>query len=749
MKRTSRSYAIRCFWIELLILLLMHFIVRIVDAQSEAPIEIRHTTGEIKIDGDLSDPGWKDAARVDKFYETVPGDNAEPKMKTIGYVTFDNDALYVALDCFDPDPSKIRAPYMDRDNMIFDSDYAGVLLDTRHDRRTALKLLTNARGIQEDSIEDDSNGSEDTSIDLFWDSAGKITDHGYSLEMRIPFSSLRFKGSGPQIWGITFYRNSNRDTRYRFFSSRQPRSSNCEICHERDLIGLEGLPAAGHITVAPYGSLSQKTEPSSARDQAVDWNGGADAKWVMNADTTIDATVNPDFSQVEADVAQISVNNRFALFFPEKRPFFLEALDLFSTPIRAVNTRAITSPVWGVRGTGKFGTTAYTLLATEDRGGGSAIIPGAQSSTFVDQDFHSLEMIGRARHDLGRSFVSFLMTDRESQSNGFNRVIGPDFQWSPDDSNRITGQFLESSSQTPNLPALDPTWDARSLLGHAAFASWNHSSRRLDWNLEYDDLSDEFRADNGFVPQVGYRRGLARTSFKLYTSGFFTRFTPLMAEDYSLDTDGNTLRQRFFPGIQFEGKKSLFGEVDYVVSTERVNDIEIPRHLVTIYTEVVPSRRFGLININAEFGDEIDYANVRLGHGGSLSITSRIQATNHLELKLSEAFSWLSVDADQTSRRLFTAGVHRMKATYNLTSRTFFRGIIEYVGTKRDPSLYIDPSTLKHEADLNSSALFGFKLNWQTTLFVGYGDERIENDRFDLVPGNRQLFVKFSYALQH
>src|SRR6185295_4237032 len=136
-------------------------------------------------------------------------------------------------------------------------------------------------------------------------------------------------------------------------------------------------------------------------------------------------------SQIESDVTQIATNERFALFYPEKRPFFLEGIELFNTPYRAVYTRTITSPRWGLRATGKLGNTAYTALVAKDRGGGSVIIPGPSSSDFADQEYTSIVGIARVRHDMGQSFVSALLTDREVSGGGYNRVFGPDFQWRP------------------------------------------------------------------------------------------------------------------------------------------------------------------------------------------------------------------------------------------------------------------------------------------------------------------------------
>ena len=722
----------------------------------EPPIVMHRAQGPITIDGDLTDPGWKGATRVEEFWETRPGDNVAPKVKTVGYLTFDDHALYVAFECDDPNPQKIRAPYADRDNVSSDTDYAGIILDTRHDRRTAIEFLANPRGVQYDALQDDSSGNEDTSIDIFWDSAGQVHEHGWTLEIRIPFSSLRYDGSASPVWGIQLYRNSTRDTRYQYFSNRLPRSSNCFVCHERDLVGLEGLPSAGHLIVAPYVTATEEGRRVDENDLSsrfvnhpVRGTAGVDVKWLPNANTAFDGTINPDFSQVESDVAQISVNSRFALFYPEKRPFFLEGLDLFSTPIQAVYTRTITSPRWGLRGTGKIDSTNYTLLVAEDRGGGSVIVPGPQSSTFVDQDFSSIAGIGRIRKDLGRSYVSLLVTDREVEGTGYNRVFGPDFQWAPNDGDQVKGQFLYSLSQAPDHPELFPGWTGEHVSGHAAYASWDHSTRSSEFYVEYRDLSDGFRADNGFVPQVGYREVKPEAFAKFYPTGFFTRITPLLVEDYTADTSGRTLRQRIFPGVSFEGRRSLQGEIDYVFSTERVGDKLIRKNYASIYFQLAPSQWFGQVSVSGEWGDQIDYANARPGHGGSFTLSSRFQPQEHLELRLNEALAWLNEDDGQGDRRrLFTAVVHRLKATYNFTNRAFVRAIGQYVTEDRNPSLYASPPATRRDTAFSSSLLFAYKLNWQSVLFLGYGDNRALNDRYELTRHDRQVFLKISYAFQ-
>src|SRR6185295_7261447 len=269
------------------------------------------------------------------------------------------------------------------------------------------------------------------------------------------------------------------------------------------------------------------------RDGPTEKRIGLDVKWNPSASTALDATINPDFSQVEADVAQIAVNNRFALFFPEKRPFFLEGVDLFDTPIQAVYTRTITSPRWGGRSTGKLGSSSYTVLVTQDRGGGSVILPGPTGSDFAPQDVSSVVGIARVRRDFGQSFVGALYAGRENEGKGHNRVFGPDGQWRPNQRETVAGQLLVSDTVTPARPDLAPAWDGRALTSHALETSWRHSTRGLDWIARYRDFGDGFRADDGFVPQVGYREGYLNPDYKFFPKGLFSFVSPFVNLEYA------------------------------------------------------------------------------------------------------------------------------------------------------------------------------------------------------------------------
>ena len=718
-------------------------------------IHISRATGPIVIDGDLSDEGWRTATRVEKFYEVAPGDNVEPKAKTVGYLTYDDRFFYAAFDMTDPNPAGIRAAYGDHDTLNGNSDdFAGLFLDTMNTGRTAAEFFVTPRNIQYDAITDDAS-NENSSPDFFWDSAAKITDHGWAVEIRIPFSSLRYKSADPQTWGIGLFRNYPHGFRYQILSMPIPRGSNCSICRINKLEGLERLPSGGHYIVAPYVSGSELGHPQDdvlgaplVNDPAKP-HAGIDVKYIPDANNAIDFTVKPDFSQVESDTAQISANERFALFFPEKRPFFLEGVDLFATPIQAVYTRTITSPLWGARITGKEGGIRYTALVSEDEGGGSAILPGANGSSSAPEDFGSTVFLGRAKKDIGLSFVGALVTDRENRDGeGHNRVAGPDFQWRLSPRDVVTGQLLFSESKTPNRPDVSDEWNGQTLSGYGSQIQWNHNTRHLDWSAQAKDFSDGFRADAGFVPQVGYREFFVEPGWQVYPKGFFSRERTFVDFDYQVDQSGAVITRLFQPGIGMDTRFSGFMQFRYIDNPTRAGAVVIERHQFGYYVQFSPSRRLSYIGVNGTLGQDIDFENARPGRGPTVNASATLHASDHLQIDLIEDQRSLSVDdASGVSRHLFTQRVSRAKATYTFTSRMFARVIAQYVSTTRDPLLYLSP-VADRSGTFGGSLLFAYKLNWQSVAFVGYGDDREQSDLNRLEPQDRQFFVKFSYAFQ-
>jgi Domain of unknown function (DUF5916) len=732
------------------------------DIPATPTFTIARTALPIHIDGNLDDEAWKSALRIDTWYETNPGDNTQPAVRNVGWLTYDDQALYAAFEFDDPDPGRIRAPYFDRDNLGGDIDYGGLLLSPRADGRTGLLLLATPRGIQYDAVNDDANGSEDSAPDFFWTSAARITDKGWVLELRVPFASLRYPPTDPATWRMMMYRNYPRAFRYQFFSARLPQGGNCFVCNATPLAGLTGLPKGGHLVLAPYANARRNEHAPDGpgfplSEHKLEGDVGLDVKWTPNAQHAVDGTVNPDFSQIESDVAQIGVNERFALFYPEKRPFFLEGVELLSTPIQAAYTRTITSPRWGVRGTGKFGSTAYTSLVTEDDGGGSVILPGSNGSDYADQDFRSWVGVTRLRRDFGRSFVSVLGTARQIRGGGFNQVLGPDFQWRIGQHENITGQLLFSRSHTPNRPDLATEWDGRELDGHAALLNWAHNTKHVDAFGQYQDFGDGFRADDGFVPQVGFRETYGESGYTFRPKGFVRRLRTFVILDRSTDRASDLLNRQISVGAGMDLRFNSFARVRWAADRVRAGSTTLPRQQLLYELRTSPSRRLTQIQLTGFLGEQIDFEGARTGRGGSVLAGFTVRPTDHLDIGLLSDHRWLNVPTGSPSgtvdprgsrQRLFSAQVERVRATYTFNSRSFLRAIVQYVETQRDPTLY--PSEVqRRDANLNASALLAYKLNWQTVLFLGYGDQRALDERVDqLKPADTQLFIKLSYAFQ-
>ncbi|MEP7117723.1 MAG: DUF5916 domain-containing protein, partial [Acidobacteriota bacterium] len=612
-------------------------------AQSSLSGETLHivrASGSIKIDGNLSDEGWQAVKPVTTWYEVNPGDSTPPKIRNVGRIAYDDRFLYAAFEFDDPHPQAIRAPFSDRDDSGGGFyDFGGIFLDAGNSGHTAKLFVVTPRNIQADSILDDASG-EDTSPDFFWESATKITERGWTLEMRIPFSSLRYKNSDPQTWAILMYRNYPRDRNYQFLSAKVPRGFNCFVCHANTLEGLQRLPTGGHFVVAPYVSSGASSRPTAGlgsplASDPMQQHAGLDVKYTPNSDTAVDVTIKPDFSQVESDVAQISANERFALFVPEKRSFFLEGVDLFQTPIQAVYTRTVTSPTWGGRITGKEAGVRYTALVVEDNGGGSVVLPGAHGSSFAAQDFASTVFVARAKRDIGRSFVGMLVTDREGrESASYNRVLGPDFQWCPNAAEAVTGQWLVSDTRTPNRPDLAPVWNGQSMTSHAGQVQWSHTTTRFDSTAMFKDVGDGFRAEAGFVPQVGYRESSAGAGWTFRPTGFASKLRTFVNVDRQVDRAGGLIGRDVQTGVAMNTRWNGFMQLRYIDDDIQSGPRAIGRRQVGYLAQFSPSRLVSMVAVNGTTGQEIDFANGRPGTGTTMNVSAMLNPTNHLNLML-------------------------------------------------------------------------------------------------------------------
>jgi len=423
---------------------------------------------------------------------------------------------------------------------------------------------------------------------------------------------------------------------------------------------------------------------------------------------------------------------------------------LFSMPIRAVDTRTISSPRGGGRMTGRFGDTSYTAFGVQNRGGGSVILPGSDFSTLAPQDFQSADTVARVSHAIGGSYVGALFTDRDEfdGAHGFNRVLGSDFLWRPNDTDRLQGQALWSDTRTPERPDIAAEWDGRRLSGHAADVEWNHQDEMMDWSARYTDIADDFRADLGYVPQVGIREGVGTLAVKYHPeSGLLTRYRQYVKGSYTADRDGGVVSWFAVPGIQLFGRRNSIAIVEANRGAVRVGTERLQRTNAFWFFQVDPYRQLARFNVNGNAGQEIDYANGRVGDWVRLSAGGTLKIGDRATVDALWQQQWLDVHVDGNDQRLFTEQTLRLKTTYAFTDRLFVRLIGEYVETTRDPALYT-AAVEKRSGGFQGSALITYEINWQTRIDLGYQEGDFLTLRREIEPDGRTLFLKLSYAFQ-
>ncbi len=469
--------------------------------------------------------------KVTGFVQRNPHDGLPASQPTEAYLGYDNKNLYAVFVCFDQ-PGKVRAR-MSRREDIFDDDTVEIIVDTFHDRRRAYVFQTTPLGVQWDAMwtevpHEDSSGNLsnfDASFDTIWDSKGKVTSQGYVVWISIPFKSLRFSPAEQEEWGLILYRGILRENEDDFWPQIS-RGIEGRLNQAATAKGLENISPGRNIQFNPYGvlrsfhALDTRNPVPVFDNQTAEFRGGLDSKFILNDNFVLDVTANPDFSQVESDEPQITVNQRFEVFFPEKRPFFLENADFFKTPMDLFFTRRIGDPQFGARLTGKTGPYSIGVLAIDDRGPGKSVpdndrVAGDRASFFV----------GRVGRDiLGQSSIGAIYTDREFLADGeFNRLGGADARIKLNANWTSLFQAVTSSTRLAN-----GTYEA----GPAYKAEATYSGTNLNYDANYSDISPGFAAESGFVNRVDIRD--VRNNFDYR---FHPKNGPIVAWGPSLYTD--------------------------------------------------------------------------------------------------------------------------------------------------------------------------------------------------------------------
>ncbi len=709
--------------------------------------EIRRAGSAIAVDGVLDEAAWDRALTVRLEYETRPGENTDPPVETECLVTYDDERFYVAFRAFDPDPGAIRAHLQDRDT-IFGDDLVGFKLDPFDDQRRAFQFFVNALGVQFDSLEDEVSGSEDHSWDVIWSSLGRITEHGYVVEIAVPFHQLRFpKGKGVQTWGFDAVRFYPRSQTHRIALQPVDRDISCQLCQMSKVRGLEEITPGRNLELVPTvtsGRTDRRDDfPDGPLEEgSVDSEIGFTGRWGMTPNLTLNVALNPDFSQVEADSAQLEVNNRFALFFPEKRPFFLEGADFFSTPLDVVFTRTVADPTWGAKLTGKQGPHAMGVFVARDELT-NLIFPGSTGSDGTSLDIESTDAVLRYRRDIGdSSALGVLLTSREGDGYS-NQVAGVDGLWRLGESDSIRFQSLTSRTEYPLEVALEFDQPGGSFGGRAHRIHYGHDAREWDWWARYVDVGGDFRADLGFMPRGDFTHlagGLSRTWWG-DDKDWFSEIRLGGDWDLTEDQSGQLLEEEVEFNLEIVGPMQSrlwleLGSRDQFFDGVTFDSL----NSYSTWFEVRPSGRFWF-GMFTGYGDAVDFANTRPGTRLFWEPGIRLNLGLRLRLDLDHDLQRFEVDEG----KLFEANLTQLRLVYQINVRTFVRTIFQYRDVERNPDLYVDEVDARTER-LFSQFLFSYKLNPQTVLFVGYADNREGDQLVDLTERNRTLFFKFGYA---
>lgn len=714
------------------------------------PYSVSQTQAKIKIDGLLNDTAWQEATVIELPYEYFPGDNTPAPVKTQCLVTYSKRKLYVAFRCFDPEPQKIRAHLMDRDALatFLQDDFVAFFVDTFNDERRAFDFRVNPMGVQVDGIYSEWDLTQDFSWDAIWASAGKITDFGYSVEIAIPFNQLRFPSSKEiQTWGFSFERSYPRRTRIRMKSHAVNRNIYRILPINNKVTGFEKLETGSNIEIVPTLTLNRTDRredfPAGELETGkIKVEPGISGRWGVTSNLILNATINPDFSQVEADAAQLEINTRFALKYPEKRPFYLEGADFFQTPLEAVFTRTVYDPLWGVKMTGKIGKSAVGFFLNQDRHN-NLLFPTNQGSYSVSLEEKVLGGVVRYRHDVGKGSTLGLLYTGRTNSDYHNHVTGLDgfFQFSKADS--LNFQYLYSHTRYSQEVADSFSQPTDAFSGSGISANFNHNDRNLSYGLEYENLSANFRADYGFVPRVDFKRYAVSIQPTIWgkRGGWFNNISFMLSAGRVTDQQNELTDQNIQVSVIYQGPMQTYAQPLFWIRKERYYGVIYNLKRFQLYSEMKP--RGGLkLSIYSLIGDAVDYSNARPATSTLLNPAVDIAMGKHLNLNINHYYERLALEG----KKIYTANLLQVKAVYNFNVKTFFRATVQYLDISRNTDLYLFPIAPDYKT-LFTQLLLSYKLNPQTVLFLGYSDNHMGVTGIDLTRNDRTFFLKVGYAL--
>ena len=711
------------------------------------------------IDGRLDDAIWRDAVRITEFVQRRPLDGAPATEASEVYIAYDSTDLYLAFYAHYSDPSIRRANRADRDQALGDDNFS-VYFDTFLDQQRAYVFSVNGYGVQGDSIVSSRGGGGfgggrggggfsgvprgDRSWDALFASAGRLVRDGFTAEIAIPFKSLRYPqraGNTMHRWGFQIVRSIQGKDETAVWS---PVSRDVAgfLPQMGVLEGVTGLSTSRNLEILPtftavrFGSRDPTTGDILGDPSA---QGGVNVKYGVTSNLIADATFNPDFSQIESDQPQIEVNQRFALFFPELRPFFLEGAEIFAIPgpITVVHTRTIVDPLYGAKLTGKVGRTTVGVMYANDDAPGDVEDPTEPAFGQAAQT-----LVGRVRYDLyAESHIGGIVTHR-----GF---LDSDSQLGGLDGNFRLGDthslgFRAMGTQHRDLEGVETS-------GHLFDVAFRRSGRNLSYTVASYAVSPDFKTDVGFVRRTNLRRTLGNISYRWWPESWIINWGPRVSYGRNWDFDGVLIDENAQLGVSFSFAKNINLNANVSREMERFAGINFRKTRYSVGGPVNTSRRIGF-GLFFSSGDEIffDPVDPFLGRETGLRTFIGLRPLSRLRSQINITTSRFT-DPRNGDRKVFSVEIFRVLTTYQFTDRLLFRNISEY-------------NTFDKALGLNF--LFTYRVNAGTAFYVGYedryqqadlieegtdfssvADRLFRSDRFTRT--NQAVFMKLQYLFRY
>ncbi len=732
-------------------------------------VTIPRIESTVVIDGRLDEPVWQQAARLTGFHQYQPVDGRPAEEETEVRVWYAPNAVYFGIIAHDSLPQAIRATVADRDNLDAD-DRVTLYLDTFNDRRRAFFFTVNPLGVQEDGVRSEGGftagslqgGTTDKNPDFLWQSKGQITDSGYVVEIRIPFKSLRYPGNGAQTWGMNVQRRVQR-TGYDDTWTDTRRANASYLIQAGTITGLHDLQRGITTEVQPFVTAQAngvRTASGGFSREDLSPSAGVNLRLGLSSNLSVDATYNPDFSQIESDASLVTVNERFALFFPEKRPFFLEGIELFAAPNQLIYTRQIVNPLVGGKVTTKIGrTNLANLIAIDEQKGANAFFT-----------------VTRARRDIGSNSTAGLVVTTRDQDGAFNRVLAGDARI-------VFGKLYYVAAQ------LGGSWtrDARGSATRSSplwEAEYDRTGRSWGFNYKLTGIGQDFSAQSGFVPRndVVSAHGFNRVSFYGSRGALIEQFTVFAGPERIWHYDGflkNTIEgtESADANLSIRGgwRASGHGEHHFVdfepgdytsYEASRGGTLTPYQPLAGVrdgfsFSGSVTTPTYRSMNASAKVTRSRGaiFAEASRGYETRLTASLSLRPTGSIRLTASNTYSRITRDRDgsEFARTI----IPRLKLEYQPSRSLFFRVVGEYVAQRQaaledartGDSLVVGgtPSSAQESNRLRLDWLVSFEPTTGTVAFLGYGSSLDDISAFGFRRMQRSsdgFFVKLAYQIR-